>query len=219
MNRGNLKVKNNAEEKTSAILLSPVGAYASQDTSKNSVQLTGDALNLFERTKVYRKIQLKKRNIYEKKFYDILLNLRVKFKPQYPISPYIVDIFIPIKGLIIEIDGAIHNHKINQIRDASREEYLSSFGLFIIRHNTSSRDKIQDFIHTQLKIFPDLTKKRISVIRKNIAMINNIAKIKGFKVVTTNSYSEILSFYHQWRKIEKLKKEFPNWAKNVLIAG
>jgi len=42
MNRDNEKIKTNAEEQTSAILLSPVGADASQDKSKNSVQPAGD---------------------------------------------------------------------------------------------------------------------------------------------------------------------------------
>ena len=40
MNRDNIKTK--AEVNASAILLSPVGAYASQDKRKNSVQPAGD---------------------------------------------------------------------------------------------------------------------------------------------------------------------------------
>ena len=42
MNRDNLKIKIRAEENTSAILLSLVGAYASQRQTRNSVQPTGD---------------------------------------------------------------------------------------------------------------------------------------------------------------------------------
>lgn len=41
MNRVSKKIKPNAEENSSAILLPPVGAFASQDKSKNSVQPAG----------------------------------------------------------------------------------------------------------------------------------------------------------------------------------
>lgn len=173
--------------------------------------------NLFTRTKTYRKIQLNNNNLYEKKFYHILLrDLKIRFKPQYIISPYIVDIFIPSKALIIEIDGLTHNKKINQIRDELREEYLRSFGLFIVRYTTKTKSTIKEFINQMLNTFPDIKRTRLSTIRKRVSIINNIAKIKEFKIITTNSYLEILNLYYQWRKIKRLKKEFPNWAKKNL---
>jgi len=46
MNREEIKKRKQAGEITSAILLSPVGAQASQDKRANSVQPTGDILSM-----------------------------------------------------------------------------------------------------------------------------------------------------------------------------
>ncbi|KAA2223738.1 endonuclease domain-containing protein [Chryseobacterium sediminis] len=55
----------------------------------------------------------------------------IDFERQRIIGNYIVDFYIKTLGLIIEIDGSIHNEK--QVYDGIREEYLESLGLLVFR--------------------------------------------------------------------------------------
>ena len=54
-----------------------------------------------------------------------------QFMRQKPIAEYIVDFYCSKLKLIIEIDGISHNYKANY--DKSRQEYLESIGLSVLR--------------------------------------------------------------------------------------
>ena len=167
-------------------------------------------MNLLDRTKKYQQIQFKNKNIFEKKFYDVLGNLKAEFKPQWVIPPYIVDIAIPKKGLIIEIDGSIHNKKSVQMRDAQREEYLSSFGLIIIRYKIGQNETIRDFIIKTLKLFPDLKKRRYSMILMRINRVRTYLTNENFEIRKFKSYLQIrfkyISFRNKKRRLERFNE-------------
>ena len=59
--------------------------------------------------------------------------LGVKVRRQQTIGPFIVDFFIPAVGLIIEIDGSVHDRPDVAAQDAARTEYLEAVGMAVIR--------------------------------------------------------------------------------------
>lgn len=57
--------------------------------------------------------------------------LRVKFRRQHGIGPYIADFYCKEKNLVIEIDGA--QHKDNKEYDKDRSDYFNALGIKVIR--------------------------------------------------------------------------------------
>ncbi len=55
------------------------------------------------------------------------------FRKQHPIGPYIVDFYCPKANLIIEVDGLVHDVADVAARDERCSQWLSSFGLEILR--------------------------------------------------------------------------------------
>ena len=55
----------------------------------------------------------------------------VSFRRQHAIGPYVADFYCAAAKLVIEIDGQIHDFTVE--RDATREGYIRSLGLSIIR--------------------------------------------------------------------------------------
>ncbi len=55
----------------------------------------------------------------------------VKFRRQHAIERFIVDFYCPEVGLIVEIDGSVHEYTVAE--DAIRQEYLESLGLRVLR--------------------------------------------------------------------------------------
>ena len=78
--------------------------------------------------------------------------LKLKFRRQHIINKFIVDFYNIKYGIIIEVDGKIHNNQIEEDKD--REDILKSLGCNIIRftndevlHNTESViTKLKKFI-------------------------------------------------------------------------
>lgn len=56
-----------------------------------------------------------------------------KFRRQYPISFYIVDLYCHSKKLLIEIDGSIHNLEEIKTKDEIRQKDLENLGIKVIR--------------------------------------------------------------------------------------
>jgi len=61
--------------------------------------------------------------------------LGYKFRRQYGIGKYIVDFYCPKLKLVVEIDGATHDHPDTQKKDQEKQEYLESEGFTVIRYN------------------------------------------------------------------------------------
>jgi len=57
----------------------------------------------------------------------------VRFRPQQPIGPYIVDFFCPAAKLIIELDGDQHGTDRNTASDAVRTRWLEARGYKVLR--------------------------------------------------------------------------------------
>lgn len=71
--------------------------------------------------------------IFERQLVGRLRNAGFRVKTQVIVAPFIVDILIPRKMLIIEVDGSVHDSQIAQQRDASRTEYLRRVGFTVLR--------------------------------------------------------------------------------------
>ncbi len=54
-----------------------------------------------------------------------------KFRRQQPIGSFVVDFYCDEAGLIVEVDGPIHEHQ--QDADRQRQELLESLGLCVLR--------------------------------------------------------------------------------------
>jgi adenine-specific DNA-methyltransferase len=76
----------------------------------------------------------------EYKLWMVLGNkgLGLKFRPQHPIGPYIVDFYARQAGLVIEVDGELaHGTPMQQEDDRIRDAWLESLGLKVQRYTAS----------------------------------------------------------------------------------
>lgn len=94
----------------------------------------------------------------EKRLWRHLSNSQLdgfKFRRQAAIPPFIVDVFCPAKGLVVEIDGETHVSE----ADARRDKLLAGRGFPTIRFTnddvTSNMDGVLTFILQTLEAIPD----------------------------------------------------------------
>jgi very-short-patch-repair endonuclease len=59
--------------------------------------------------------------------------LRLKFRRQVPIGRYIADFYCRRYKLVIELDGSIHEDRLQAAHDKNRDFYLRTLGLTILR--------------------------------------------------------------------------------------
>jgi len=58
----------------------------------------------------------------------------LKFRPQHPVGPFILDFWCPARKLVVELDGDIHQGQ--EDYDDARTKQLESYGYRVIRfHN------------------------------------------------------------------------------------
>lgn len=70
----------------------------------------------------------------ESKLWNLLLRrLPIRFKRQKLIGDYVVDFYCDKAKLVIEIDGGQHFEDVNHQKDNTRDKYLTSLGLKILR--------------------------------------------------------------------------------------
>ena len=60
-----------------------------------------------------------------------LVRRELRFRKQHPIGPFVADFYCPSAKLVIEIDGAMHNHRADA--DYRRDQYMESLGLRVLR--------------------------------------------------------------------------------------
>ena len=70
-------------------------------------------------------------------WYDFLKSLPVMVHRQKVIGRYIVDFYIAEAKLVIELDGSQHYEAAGQQADQSRDAYLNSLGLQVLRYSNS----------------------------------------------------------------------------------
>ncbi len=72
----------------------------------------------------------------------------VKFRRQVILGPFIVDFFCPELGLVIEIDGPIHERKGDS--DAARDRFMQACGYQVLRFASDS--VANDIAHVSAQI-------------------------------------------------------------------
>ncbi len=83
-------------------------------------------------------------------------SLGVEFHRQVPILNYIVDFYCHAIGLVIEIDGSIHNH--NFFEDAERQGKMEKYGLNFLRF---SNDEVMSHIEAVKNAIRNYIKENI----------------------------------------------------------
>ena len=77
-------------------------------------------------------------------WYDFLKKLPVQVKRQKNIGNYILDFYIPIAKLAIEIDGRQHKLPGHFEEDKIRDEFLGKLGITVVRYtNDDVRNRFQ----------------------------------------------------------------------------
>lgn len=80
-----------------------------------------------------------------KLWYAFLKDYPIKIYKQRIIESFVVDFYCAKAGLVIEIDGPIHDHTNHVCRDAERDKRLQAYGLEILR--IQNHDVDSDFGH------------------------------------------------------------------------
>jgi very-short-patch-repair endonuclease len=62
--------------------------------------------------------------------------LGIQFSRQKPVGEYIVDFFAPRARLVVEVDGSQHLGGEHALKDRTRDGYLDSLGLKVLRFNS-----------------------------------------------------------------------------------
>ena len=57
----------------------------------------------------------------------------LKFRRQHPLDKFIVDFYCNEKKLVVELDGAVHDEKINKDYDEARTALLAGLNVFVLR--------------------------------------------------------------------------------------
>lgn len=76
--------------------------------------------------------------------------LGVKFRRQVSIGPFIVDFYCPVRKLIIEIDGFIHDKAAIKEDDLKRQKIIEDLGFVFLRF--SNKEVLDNVDHVLEKI-------------------------------------------------------------------
>ncbi len=81
-----------------------------------------------------------------------------KFRRQHPIGSFIVDFYCPLRKLVIEIDGPVHNNQ--KAYDKTREDYLQAMGFTVLRFaNQKVEDHMSDVLQEILTMLTKMKEK------------------------------------------------------------
>ena len=72
----------------------------------------------------------------EKLLWEELRNRKLnglKFRRQHPLDKFIVDFYCNEKKLVVELDGGVHNEKINKEYDEARTAMLAGLNVIVLR--------------------------------------------------------------------------------------
>ena len=83
----------------------------------------------------------------------------VKFRRQYSIDGYIVDLYCHSLKLVIELDGWVHGEEKQKQKDSFRQKYLESKGYIVIRYRNEQikydlKATLQDIWNTIHRLNP-----------------------------------------------------------------
>ena len=72
----------------------------------------------------------------EKLLWEELRNRKLnglKFRRQHPLDKFIVDFYCNEKKIVLELDGGVHNEKINKEYDEARTAMLAGLNIIVLR--------------------------------------------------------------------------------------
>ena len=71
----------------------------------------------------------------------------LKFRRQHPIDKFIVDFYCHERKLVVELDGGVHDEKINKEYDEARTALLAGLNIFVLRfRNEQVIDNLKEVI-------------------------------------------------------------------------
>ena len=72
----------------------------------------------------------------ERRLWHLVRNnaLGLRFRRQYPVGPYTLDLYCPHAHLCVEVDGP--HHRARRSRDSDRDEFLKNAGVRTLRFST-----------------------------------------------------------------------------------
>lgn len=90
----------------------------------------------------------------EKILWEYLRNRKLdglKFRRQHPIDKFIADFYCHEKKLVVELDGAVHDDKMNAQYDAARTYELKVSGITVIRFRNSEVENSISFVLYEIR--------------------------------------------------------------------
>jgi very-short-patch-repair endonuclease len=90
----------------------------------------------------------------EKILWEYLRNRNLnglKFRRQHPIDKFIADFYCHEKELVIELDGAVHDDKMNAQYDEARTYELKGSGITVIRFKNSEVENNISFVLNEIR--------------------------------------------------------------------
>ncbi|MDZ4795203.1 MAG: endonuclease domain-containing protein [Bacteroidota bacterium] len=90
----------------------------------------------------------------EKILWEYLRNRRLdnlKFRRQHPIDKFIADFYCHEKKLVVELDGAVHDDKMNAQYDEARTYELKWSGIKVIRFRNSEVENNISFVLIEIR--------------------------------------------------------------------
>ncbi len=186
----------------------PLHTFDQDELKNSSAGLNGNFLfgkdmkSMLENRRSFRKKLINRRTIAEKLLENYLISVGFKFESQKIISPYIADFLILDRGLIIELDGSIHQTNRVKEKDYRRDDYFMSMKFFVLHFNNNVSPEI---IYKEIQKFPILNPSwKKNMLRMHIAKVNGMANNKGFSNLMFSS-----SNYKEMKEIWKLYKQKP----------
>jgi len=74
----------------------------------------------------------------------------LKFRRQHPLDKFIVDFYCNEKKLVVELDGGVHDEKINKEYDEARSVMLAGLNIVVLRFK--NEEVINDVLNVLKKI-------------------------------------------------------------------
>ena len=75
----------------------------------------------------------------------------LKFRRQHPLDKFIVDFYCNEKKLVVELDGGVHNEKINKEYDEARTAMLAGLNVIVLRF------KNEDVINNMKEVLREIS--------------------------------------------------------------
>lgn len=133
---------------------------------------------ILQKSKISRETLIKNPTPSERVLKKAFNENDISFKSQFIICPYIVDFYLRKRGIIIELDGYIHNKGHNIEHGSRRDLYFLSMGLIPIHFNNYHKASAIISIIKQCK---ELDKIKQNAIDRRVSRINEMYGQTGYQ--------------------------------------